>query len=87
MNKTHEEILNELHETYVRKNADYGNSFDDLLDEDGLIVAKIHLKEKLNRFGSLIKQEAQVKEESIEDTLLDMANYAILTIMNIRKKQ
>ena len=47
-------------------------------------AAAIRLSDKLNRFKSLIKSEAQVKDESIEDTLLDMAAYAIMTVEYIR---
>ena len=41
----------------------------------------------MNRTKSLIKKEAQVKDESIKDTLLDMANYAIMTVMWMNKNQ
>lgn len=67
---------------YIEKNKNYGNSFDKSLDEDGLIVAKIRLADKLNRFSSLIKQDSEgTKDESIIDTLVDMSNYALMTIM------
>lgn len=72
---------------YTAKNKDYGNSFDKSLDEDGLLVSKIRLGDKLNRFNSLIKQDAKVKDESIQDTLLDLANYAIMTIMWINNNK
>lgn len=65
---------------YSRKNRDYGDSFDKSLDEDGLLVAKIRLSDKLNRFSQLIKQEGVVLDESKIDTLLDLANYAIMTV-------
>ena len=72
-------ILNDMHDIYVAKNNDYGNSYEDLLNEDGLLVAKIHLKEKLNRFSTLLTKESMVNE-SIKDTLYDLANDAVLTI-------
>lgn len=70
---------------YRKKNADYGNSFDQSLDEDGLLVAKIRIGDKVRRFLSLTKEgvEVQVKEESISDTLLDLANYCVMTIVYI----
>lgn len=71
---------------YRKKNADYGNSFDQSLDEDGLLVAKIRIGDKVRRFLSLTKEgakEAQVKDESIADTLLDLANYCVMTIVYI----
>lgn len=87
MNKTqlHKNICNYLTETYESKNEDYGDSFSKQFQEYGLISSAIRLEDKLSRFKNLIKNEAQVKDESIEDTLLDMANYAILTVMELRE--
>lgn len=72
-------LYDNLKETYYRKNHDYGNSFEDGLNEDGLIFAKMHLMEKYNRFKMLINDKNQVQDEGIKDSLLDMANYAIMT--------
>ncbi len=83
----HAEILNTLHNTFKIKNHDYGNSFFDSIDEDGLVAAKVRIKDKVNRFSNLIKEENQVKEESLTDTLLDMANYAIMTAMYLKLKE
>ena len=69
-----------LSETLVAKNADYGNSFGKSYEKHGLVSAVIRLEDKLNRLESLIKKEAQVNE-SIDDTLLDIAGYAILTLI------
>ena len=82
-------ITERMADTFRRKNTDYGNSFFDSLDEDGLLVAKIHLSEKVNRLSTLLskKTEPQVKDERIEDTLLDMANYAVMTIMWMDNEQ
>ena len=67
---------------FEEKNKNYGNSFDKTLDEDGLLVAKIRLSDKLNRFSSLIKLDSSgTIDENICDTLLDLANYAIMTVM------
>ena len=79
-------ITQEMLETYSRKNVDYDDAFTKSLEEDGLLVAKIRLVDKYKRFSALIKQENLVKDESIEDTLLDMASYAIMTVMFNRNK-
>lgn len=79
-------ITQEILETYLRKNVDYDDAFTKSLEEDGLLVAKIRLGDKYKRFSALIKQENLVKDESIEDTLLDMASYAIMTVMFNRNK-
>lgn len=75
-------IVDKMHDTYIRKNHDYGNSFDVSMDEEGLTAARIRLNDKWLRFKQLSKgEEALVKDESIRDTLLDMANYCIMTVM------
>lgn len=81
-----ESINKQMLELYTKKNHDYGNSFEEGLDEDGLVAAKIRLGDKFRRFSKLIKEEAQVNTESIEDTLIDMANYSIMTLMWLEKK-
>lgn len=45
---------------------------------------RIRLGDKLARFKSLTKSEVQeVKDESIRDTLIDLANYAIMTVLEL----
>lgn len=78
-------ILDKLHSTYVQKNHDYGNSFSELFKDCGMTYAYGHIAEKLSRIKSLMKDEAKVKGESIKDSLYDLANYAILTIMELEK--
>ena len=80
-------ITQNMAKTYAAKNHDYGNSFEESLDEFGLVASVVRMGDKMNRIKSLIKKEAQVKDESIKDTLLDMANYAIMTVMWMNKNQ
>lgn len=81
-----EKITTQMFETYKKKNADYGSSFDDLFDEFGMTSALIRMKDKYNRLKSITeKKDIQVKDESVEDTLLDLANYCILTVLKLRK--
>lgn len=76
-----ESVTDEMRALCVRKNQDYGNSYGKSLDEDGLLVAKIRLMDKINRFSNLIKNDVLIADESIRDTLIDAANYIVLTIM------
>lgn len=85
--RVHAAIVGELHDTFKRKNHDYGNSFSGLYAEVGMPYAYGHLKEKLNRVKSLMNDTAQVEGESMDDSLLDLANYAILTVMDHRRRQ
>ena len=81
----HKKIAEELTALYVRKNADYGDSFHRSFVDWGMPMAAIRLGDKYNRFVSLVKNkgETQVKDESLRDTLIDLANYAIMTVMEL----
>lgn len=87
MNKVekHMDICKGLNEIYEKKNHDYGDSFHDTFVEEGMAMARIRLSDKLNRFKKLSKadSEQKVNDESIRDTLLDLANYAIMTVMEM----
>ena len=74
-------ITEEMVTLYSQKNADYGDAFTESLDEDGLLVSKIRIKDKLKRFSQLIDNDALVNDESMRDTLIDMANYTVMTLM------
>lgn len=76
------DITTNMAKTYAAKNHDYGNSFEQSLDEEGLSASRIRMGDKWNRYKTLSKtKDIEVKDESIKDTLLDMANYAIMTVM------
>lgn len=83
----HKEIVDGLNKLYEAKNADYGDSVHDTYMKYGLTSFLVRLEDKLNRVRTLSKQEAKVKDEKIEDTLLDMANYAILAVLELRAGQ
>ena len=89
MNKVthHCDVCESLNALYDRKNTDYGDSFSKSFKEYGLTMACIRLEDKLNRLKALTKNEAQVKDESVTDTLMDLANYAIMTIMELEDEQ
>ena len=65
--RKHERICKELNSIYERKNKDYGDSFGRSFIEYGMTIV---------RNGG-----AAVNDESIDDTLLDLANYAIMTLI------
>lgn len=80
----HAALCGELHALYERKNADYGDSFHKTWLEEGAAMARIRLSDKLNRFKSLTRGNAQsVHDESVRDTLIDLANYAIMTVAEL----
>ena len=74
--------------TLQAKNDAYGDSFTKTVDEDGLLVLKIRLGDKLNRVSSLIKKnELKENDESLEDTLLDLAGYSILGLKYLKEHE
>lgn len=80
----HWELCRELQELYHRKNLDYGDSFHLSFLEEGLAMPRIRLGDKYLRFKTLTSGEKQrVSDESIRDTLIDLANYSIMTIMEL----
>lgn len=80
----HYAICQKLNSVYKAKNHDYGDSFGDTFKKLGIISAVTRLSDKMNRLMSLaVAHDAQVKDEKIEDTLLDMANYAIMTLIEL----
>ena len=80
----HLEVCQQLHNAYRRKNHDYGDSFATLRQEYPNAIL-IRLGDKYNRLKALMSGEAaQVKDESIDDTLLDLANYCILELVERR---
>lgn len=84
----HKEICLALNELYARKNADYGDSFHQTFMEEGMAMPRIRLGDKFSRFKTLSKSvEQKVQDESIKDTLLDLANYAIMTVLEIEEKE
>ena len=89
MNKAekHRQICERLNEIYRKKNADYGDSFGKSFQKHGLYASVIRLEDKFNRFENLITKEVQVKDESITDTLLDMANYCIMTVIELEGEE
>lgn len=81
------EITDKMFETFKAKNHDYGSSFSNLFKECGMTYAYGHMAEKLERVKSLMNDEAKVNGEGMKDSLLDLANYAILTVMEIEKNE
>ena len=80
-----EQITNDMFELYKRKNADYGNSVAKTFDEWGLVSFLVRMEDKLNRVSTLTKRtgEVRVADEKIEDTLIDLANYSIMALIEL----
>lgn len=69
---------------YKRKNTDYGDSFTTSVRKYGVIAALTRISDKFNRLEHLMlrqNNQAQVKDETLQDTLQDLAAYSIMTII------
>lgn len=87
--KRHQEICDNIHETWLQKNAAYGDSFHQLYADLGIISAVTQITHKYNRLKNLAKEknaDLLAGDESIQDTLIDMANYCIMTAMEIERE-
>ena len=80
-------LLDKLFTTYKAKDADYGSSFAEMFDELRIDYAYGKLREKMNRIKVLRKQPNMVENEGLEDALLDTAGYAILTLVELKKRK
>lgn len=78
------EIVNGNKELFIKKNKDYGNSFEDF----GLIGILVRINDKINRLKTLMIQKTsnihfkpEIHDESIEDTINDMYNYCVIGLI------
>lgn len=79
------DIVEEMKEIHERKNADYGNNFHKRFEKWGFLTALLRLSDKMERLENIYeKGEIQVKDESVYDTLIDLANYAVMTAVELR---
>lgn len=97
--KYHKEVCDKLVDITARKNADYtagrnADAFANFRMVDKLGICSIEqgfltrMTDKLSRLVSLVTgHNPRVKDESIEDTLLDLANYCILLAGYLRSKK
>ena len=84
--RDHEDICNYLHDLYIRKNRDYGSSVTDTFNKYGLVSFLVRIEDKLNRVRTLNeKGRAKVTDESLMDTLYDLANYTMLAIIELKE--
>lgn len=80
----HRKLCKQMTDIYERKNHDYGGSFTSTRKEyDNSILIRIH--DKYSRLKTLKSKEVaqKVSDESIKDTLMDLANYCILELIEM----
>lgn len=85
MKQAHDELLS----IFEKKNADYGNSFEESLEKHGIIAAIVRMEDKMGRLNSLTKpgSKQKVSDESLVDTLKDLSNYALMTAVWLEEEK
>lgn len=78
-------VTDKIKFTLFKKNQDYGDSFHKRFKEYGMTSALIRIEDKVERLKHIIKNGIDVKDETIDDTLQDLAGYAILTLVERMK--
>lgn len=81
----HKDFCDTLNIIYRQKNHDYGDSFAKIRSVVPNAIL-VRLMDKLERLKTLLGkgEQAQVVDESIYDTLIDMANYCIMEVVERR---
>lgn len=74
-------ITGEMLDIYIKKNRDYGNSFEKSLEEFGDIAFVVRASDKMERIKALMKADNEVEDESVVDTVRDLANYCVMFLM------
>ena len=83
-----EDITITMRNVYDDKNRDYQDSYGQSFEEEGMAAFRIRGGDKMNRIKALSRTNKQhVKDESLEDSLLDLANYCIMTLIELELKR
>ena len=86
--KMHADLCTQMHELCVAKNKRYGDSFSKTVQHYGLISALTRMSDKWNRIETLILSRAdESADESLVDSLIDLANYCIMTVCEIQDSE
>ena len=84
---TFQHVAQQMIDLQDKKNKAYGNAYFENLDEENLAAARIAIGNKWRRFKNLSKQGKAEIDEKLEDTLIDLAAYALMTAQWIKNKE
>ena len=86
--KTFADIVGKMTALYAKKNHDYGNSFDEGCDKIGTGYPLGRFLDKINRLIACMGKEDEMQiNESIEDTLIDLGCYSVMTLSYLKRKK
>lgn len=80
-------ITEKMNKIFECKRADYGQTSTETFEKFGPISMYVRMCDKMGRLENLMvrNQTAKVNDERVEDTLIDLANYCIITLIEIQK--
>lgn len=76
-------LTDEMRSTFVKKNRDYGSSFADTIKRFGYPTAVARIHDKYMRVENMVLGQEMLVEESMRDNLMDIANYCLMTVMEL----
>lgn len=79
-------ICSHLNEIYEKKNKDYGDSFKEVYKDLGVVSCITQIAHKYNRIKNLVKNPENANFEGLNDSLLDLANYCIMTMLILEEE-
>jgi len=78
--------VNELSDLLLSKHKDYGPKNISQAPGGAINGLRVRMHDKLARINNLIDSGANPEHESLEDSFKDMANYAIIGLLVLRKQ-
>ena len=83
--QVHKAITDAIHKTFKSKRQDYGQTTTMLLKKYGPVSMLTLLYTKLERIDNLTMNNKTPNNESVRDSLLDLANYCIIWLVEMEK--
>lgn len=81
-----DETLQCMLKTFVKKRNDYGPSTTETFKKFGPVSMLVRMHDKLARLDRILGGNVVTRvDESVNDTLLDLANYCIITMLELAK--
>lgn len=79
-------VFDRLQRTLLSKHEDYGPGNIALSPGGALNGLRVRIHDKIARINHLLDGEKQPRHESLEDSFMDLANYAVIAILVLRKQ-
>jgi hypothetical protein len=84
--ETSEKYYGQLHRILVKKQTDYGAG--NIANAPGgpLNGLRVRIYDKVSRINNLVDNNKEPENESLKDSFLDLANYAVIALMVLEDK-